>query len=265
MNIRYAMRAVIKKDLRGVAANRNMLLSILIVPLIMTVVLPSIFVFVIHMAPEDPDMMKLLDLLPADARSGSLEQTLTGLILNYIMPIFFLVIPIMAASVTAASAFAGEKEKHTLETLLCCPLSLKQIFCAKVLASFFLSMAVCLFSFCCMMLVLETEVFFLLGSLLLPGPGWIFVLLLISPSVSLIAVTLIIRGSAKARSVEESQQGAVFLIIPVLLLIAGQFSGLLLLNVWLLAALGVVCALLAWLLLKIALRGFTSERLLKAS
>ena len=64
---------------------------------------------------------------------------------------------------------------------------------------------------------------------------------------------------------EESQQGAVFLIIPVLLLIAGQFSGLLLLNVWLLAALGVVCALLAWLLLKIALRGFTSERLLKAS
>ena len=170
----------------------------------------------------------------------------------------------MAASVTAASAFAGEKEKHTLETLLCCPLSLKQIFCAKVLASFFLSMAVCLFSFCCMMLVLETEVFFLMGSLLLPGAGWIFVLLLISPSVSLIAVTLIIRGSAKARSVEESQQGAVFLIIPVLLLIAGQFSGLLLLNVWLLAALGVVCALLAWLLLKIALRGFTSERLLKA-
>ena len=260
-----AMQAIIKKDFQSIASNRRLFTSLLVVPLVLTIFLPSVFVLTAYFVPDDPDIQSMLKLLPVSSGSDSTSLLLMDLIFNYILPVFFLIIPIMASSIMAASSFVGEKEKHTLETLLCCPLSLKQIFCAKVLASFFLSMAVCLFSFCCMMLVLETEVFFLLGSLLLPGPGWIFVLLLISPSVSLIAVTLIIRGSAKARSVEESQQGAVFLIIPVLLLIAGQFSGLLLLNVWLLAALGVVCALLAWLLLKIALRGFTSERLLKAS
>ena len=51
-----------------------------------------------------------------------------------------------------------EKEKRTLETLLYCPLSLRKIFQAKVLASFLLSMTVSLFSFAAMLLVMETEI-----------------------------------------------------------------------------------------------------------
>ena len=80
---------------------------------------------------------KMLELLPMSLRSGNMELDLMGMILNYILPVFFLIIPVMAASIMSASAFVGEKEKHTLETLLYCPLSVKQIFCAKVMASFF--------------------------------------------------------------------------------------------------------------------------------
>lgn len=89
------------------------------------------------------------------------------------------------------------------------------------------------------------------------------ILLLVAPAVSLIAVTLIVRGSARAQSVEESQQGAVFLILPLVLLVAGQFTGLLLISAWLLLGLGLVCALVAWLLLKRALGRFRYEALLK--
>ncbi len=88
-------------------------------------------------------------------------------------------------------------------------------------------------------------------------------MLLVSPAIALIAITLIVRGSAKAKSVEESQQSAVFLIIPVILLIAGQFTGVLLINAWILLAVGAVCALLAWLLLKKCMGRFTYELLLK--
>lgn len=156
----------------------------------------------------------------------------------------------------------GEKEKHTLETLLYCPLSVKQIFQAKVLASFFLSMFVSLLSFGAMLLVLETELFFLSGTLLLPGSSWAVILLLVSPAISLIAVTLIVRSSAKSRSTEESQQAAVFLVLPVVLLIAGQFAGVLLLNTQVLLGIGAACALLAALLLKKSMSRFTYERLL---
>lgn len=226
--MKTTMYAIIKKDFRGLAANRRLFIALLIVPLILTIVLPSIFLITIHFIPDDPDIMRLLDLLPETSRMDSLELTLSSMILNYILPVFFLVIPIMTASIMAASAFVGEKERHTLETLLYCPLTLKQIFRAKVWASFLLSMLVSLITFVAMFLVIETELFFLMGRLLLPSISWLVVLLLVSPAISLIAVTLIVRGSAKAQSVEESQQVAVFLLLPLLLLIVGQFTGVLL-------------------------------------
>ncbi len=225
-----AMYAVMKKDFRGIISNRRLFLELLIVPLILTIVLPSIFVVAIHFAPDDPDILKMLELLPQGSRTGGVEMAVTGLILNYILPVFFLMIPIMTASIMAASSFVGEKEKHTLETLLYCPLSVKQIFQAKVLASFLFSMMVALISFAAMMIVLEMEAFFIMDRLIMPAAGWIVILCLLSPSISLITVTLIVRGSAKAQSVEESQQGAVFLIVPLILLVAGQFAGVMLLK-----------------------------------
>ena len=258
-----AMYAVMKKDFRGIISNRRLFLELLIVPLILTIVLPSIFVVAIHFAPDDPDILKMLELLPQGSRTGGVEMAVTGLILNYILPVFFLMIPIMTASIMAASSFVGEKEKHTLETLLYCPLSVKQIFQAKVLASFLFRMMVALISFAAMMIVLEIEAFFIMDRLIMPAAGWIVILCLLSPSISLITVTLIVRGSAKAQSVEESQQGAVFLIVPLILLVAGQFAGVMLLNVWILLGLGVLCALLAWVLLQKAVGRFTYEMLLK--
>ena len=110
--------------------------------------------------------------------------------------------------------------------------------------------------------IIEAEVFFLMGTFLVPGPNWLVMLVLLSPSVSLIAVTLIVRSSAKAQSMEESQQSAVFLILPLVLLIVGQVSGLMLVSPWILLALSLVCMGIAWVLLKRAVKGFVYERLL---
>lgn len=261
--MKQGMFAIVQKDFRSITANRRLFTAILIVPLILTIVFPSILIIAIHFAPDDPDIQKLLQLLPQAAQGESLEVTVANMFLNYILPLFFLMIPIMTASIMAASSFVGEKEKQTLETLLYSPLSLRQIFRAKVLASFLLSMLVSLSSFLAMILVLELEAFFLMDSLLLPSISWIVILLLVSPAISLIAVTLIVRGSAKAQSVEESQQGAVFLILPIILLAAGQFTGIMLLSVWALLGIGILCALLAWLLLKKSMGRFTYEMLLK--
>ena len=253
--MKAAMYAIIKKDFRGVANNRRLFSALLIVPLVLTVIFPSIFVITIYFVPDDPAVTKLMSLLPEAVQMES--------ILNYILPVFFLMIPITTASIMAASAFVGEKERHTLETLLYCPLTLKQIFQAKVWASFLLSMLVSVISFVAMFLVIETELFFLAGRLLVPSVSWLVVMLLLSPAISLIAVTLIVRGSAKAQSVEESQQAAVFLIIPLILLIAGQFTGILLMNVWILLGLGAACAILAWILLQKSMGRFTYEKLLQ--
>lgn len=214
------MKAIIKKDLKNILSDKRMFSAILMVPLIMTVVLPAIFMVAVYFGSDDPDLQQMLALLPQHTAGYDIRPAASAMIFNNIMPILFFIIPVMTASVMAASSFVGEKEKHTLETLLYCPLPVRQIFQAKIAASFFLSMLVSLISFTAMALVLETISYILMGILLMPGLNWLVAMLIISPAISLIAITLIVRGSAKAKSVEESQQRAVFIVIPVILLMA---------------------------------------------
>jgi ABC-type Na+ efflux pump permease subunit len=191
-----------------------------------------------------------------------LREALIRLMLNNMMPTFFLMIPILSASVMAASSFVGEKEKRTLETLLYCPMSLRQIFSAKVIACFILSQFVSLLSFVAMTLVVQTEIWFITGSLMLPGLNWLVLMLLVSPALSLAAITLIVRGSAKAKSMEESQQRSTFLVLPIILLAIGQLSGIVAVSVWLLLGLGVLFAVIGLVLLHRASAKFHYEHLL---
>lgn len=256
--------ALIKKDIRGITSNKQIFAVLLIVPLVLTIVLPSIFVFVISFAPDDAsDFQKLLDMLPAPNGEYSQQQRILGLILNNIMPPFFLIIPIMASSVMAASSFVGEKEKQTLETLLYSPLSLRQLFQSKILAGLSVGMMISYSSFAAMLLVVEMEVFFLTGNLLLPAASWLAIMLLIAPAISLVAIAVTVRSSAKTQTIEEAQQRAVFLIFPILALLIGQFTGIILISAGLLWGVGIVLAALAILLVKGAAGNFTYEKLLK--
>ena len=254
--------ALIKKDLRGMISNKNTLIPVLVVPLMFTVLLPTIFILTIHFVPEESgDFQQMLDLLPVGDLSGDLSRDITALLLNRIMPVFFMIIPIMAASVMAASPFVGEKEKRTLETLLYCPLSLRQIFHAKIFASFALSMLVSLASFLVMLVVTQVEILIISGVGLPPDFTWLLTMLLISPSLALIAITLIVRGSAKAKTMEESQQRSVFLILPMLALIIGQFTGFLLINALFLLGFGAVLATIALLCIRASVKKLNYETL----
>lgn len=256
--------ALIKKDIRGITSNKQVFMVMLIVPLALTIVLPSILVFVTALVPDAAsDFQTLLNMLPITEREGNQDQIILRLVLNKIMPAFFLMIPIMASSVMAASSFVGEKEKHTLETLLYSPLSLKQLFQSKILAGFSVGMMVSFISFAAMMIVLEIEMLFLTGGAIMPDISWLIVMLLIAPAISLVAIGITVRGSAKAQTIEEAQQRAVFLIFPIIALVIGQFTGVIMVSTWLLLGMGIVLALLASLLMKGAVGKFTYEKLLR--
>ena len=256
--------AIIKKDIRSITSNKQVFMVMLMVPLALSIVLPSIIVFVTVLVPDSvSDFQKLLEMLPFPAGEYNQEQMILGLVLNKIMPAFFLIIPGMASSVMAASSFVGEKEKHTLETLLYSPLSIKQLFLSKILAGFSVGMMVSYISFAVMMLVLEVEMLFLIGNVIMPDISWLIIMLFIAPAVSLVAIAVTVRGSAKAQTMEEAQQRAVFLIFPILALVIGQFTGVILVNSGLLLGLGIILAVIDVLLMRGVSRRFTYEKLLK--
>ena len=260
--MRLQMTAIIKKDLQKIVSSRRMFIVLLVIPFMMTIIMPTIFLLVPYFAPEqNTEFEKLLELLPITEQSTDYHANMAGLILNHTLPVFFLIIPIMASTVMSAASFVGEKEKQTLETLLYSPLSLTQIFQAKAAASFLLSMLVSGISFLLMLIVRDTEIYVIAGLIILPGIQWLLVMLLLAPALSLIAVTLIVRISAKSQSMEDAQQAAVFLLLPILLILVSQFTGVFLISAWMLLGLGAICAVFAGFLLKRAMRRFTYESL----
>lgn len=100
-------------------------------------------------------------------------------------------------------------------------------------------------------------------NLLLPAASWLAIMLLIAPAISLVAIAVTVRSSAKAQTIEEAQQRAVFLIFPILALLIGQFTGIILISAGLPWGVGIVLAALAILLVKRAAGNFTYEKLLK--
>ena len=257
--------ALIKKDIRAVTSNKRLFSVILIVPLFMTVVLPAIFIAIAGRADinssDIQDMVTAFG-IPEHIFGTDLREFIIRMIMNDVIPLFFLMIPILTSTTMAASSFIGEKEKRTLETLLYSPLSIKQIFDAKVVASMVLSLLVSLGSFVLMILVTQSLVWIFIGRFISMGWNWLILLLLVSPGMSLIAIAFIVRGSAKAQSVEESQQRSAFLVIPILLLIIMQFSGLQIVSVWVMLVGGLICLISGYLFARrISLR-FSYEKLL---
>ncbi|MDF9825462.1 ABC-type Na+ efflux pump permease subunit [Breznakia sp. PF5-3] len=260
-------RAIIKKDLRTIVFNKRLFPVLLIVPFVFSIALPSIFIVSISFLPESsPEFQQLLQIMPSIKAGSNIQITAITLLLNTVIPVFFILIPIMASSVMAASSFVGEKEKRTLETLLYSPISLKQIFQSKIFAALSLSMMVTFASFIAMVITVQLEMMFLMNhNISLDFLNWIIILIALAPTLSLLSITLIVNGSAKSQTVEESQQRSVFLIIPVFLLLVGQFSGIILINAWLLLIVALIFLILTILLMKRANKKFTYEALLKQS
>ncbi len=86
--IKYEFTAIIKKDLDKVVSTKTMFLSLLAVPLVLTVLLPTVMIVSSHFIPQEETVKyaKLLKLMPVSELGSSLTETLTRLMLNYMLP-----------------------------------------------------------------------------------------------------------------------------------------------------------------------------------
>ncbi len=108
-------------------------------------------------AANSVDVTPFLDRLPADLAapitSRPPNEQLVLLVNGYLLAPLFLIVPLMVSAVLAADAFAGEKERRTLESLLHLPVSDRDLFVAKLLVSFLPALAVSWIGFVCFAIV----------------------------------------------------------------------------------------------------------------
>jgi ABC-2 type transport system permease protein len=262
---------VFRKDWREIRRNWQVLAPIVVIPVLIAVMLPSIILFLPNLTPSTVISMQslesILKVLPNnilnEVAGMSAQQALAYLLMVYFLAPLFLVVPIMASSVIASDSFAGEKERRTIEALLATPLSDSELFVGKVLVAFipaFLVTLVCFGVYTVVVDVLAAGMFN--GLLLLPNNMWLLMIFGLAPLVALTSIGLTVAISAKVKGFREAQQISVVLLAPILGLVFGQVSGTLFLGSIVLLALIVVFAVVDLLVFYFGVKVFRREEIL---
>ncbi|MBE5064023.1 hypothetical protein INF30_12235 [Lachnospiraceae bacterium DSM 108991] len=226
---------IVKKDIFSVLGNKRLICLISLVPVILTLVMPSILI--IYVAKSNIELDRFYSVLKQpiiDSMENFTKYEQKELIIAFfidnILPIFFLLIPTMSSSIISANSFVGEKEKGTLETLYLSPIKVQDIFIAKVKVSIIFSMALNIIVFFVMCIELNILLSVLGFQYFVPGVRWGILLLITSLAITILSTTFVIKSSKKSETAEEAQQSAVFIILPIMALVVGQFAGLIFIS-----------------------------------
>ncbi len=250
----YVVRAVIARDLRAVRRSKAVVIPMMLVPFLLLVVLPLVVGFAARQASTPTSTISFLDSLPAAladpiADLPPNEQLLT-LVLGYLLAPLFLIVPLMVSAVLAADAFAGEKERHTMETLLHLPIGDRDLFIAKFLTGFIPAVGVSWIGFTAFAIVANGVSWGIVDGLIVPNGLWLVVIFWVAPAVATLGLGIMVRVSARSRTTQEANQLGGAVILPLIFLAVGQATGLLLVDLSVALAIGagvwVVGLLLVW-------------------
>lgn len=169
----------------------------------------------------------------------------------YMFAPLFLIIPVMASSILTANSFAGEKERKTLEGLLFTPMSMDTLFKGKVLAALIPSLLLSWITFMIYGIIANILMYPMFGAWMFPNLNWIILVLWVVPACSLVVILLNVLISAKVRGFQEAYQLGGLVVLPLLALIAGQASGMLLISPLMLLLVGAVLLLISFALLRL--------------
>lgn len=259
-------KALIMKDINEITNSKQVFLPMAIVPIVLMGLLPLALVIGVNFIGEDSsilnDFRALMTNLPPEYTAFSSGQLVFVLALNYMFPSFFLLIPIMCSGVLGASSFVGEKEHKTMETLLYTPISMEHLLRAKILGVFIPSYLITVVSFVLFGIIVNIGGFLYFDGFIFPDYKWFIILLWLTPAISLLSLTLTVMISAKSKTFQEAQQVSGLLVIPIILILIGQMSGVLILNNWVLLAAGAILFVLDYILIKRISSRFNPENLI---
>lgn len=260
-----AVRTIVGRDLRAVRRSKAIVLPMILVPGILLVALPVLLGTVARSAPSgEVDTAlgsPLLSALADPILSLPEQERLVVLVLGYLLPPLLLVIPLMVSAVLAADAFAGEKERRTLEVLLHLPISDRDLFLAKVLTALLPAVLITWGGALVYVVVGNVVAWPVLGRVFLPYRQLVVMVLWVGPAVALLALGLLVVVSSRARTAQDANQLGGAVVLPLIVVAAAQASTLLLLPVPGVLGAGLVIWLAAGGLMWRTGRRFTRDRI----
>lgn len=265
-----AVVAIARRDLSIVLRNRGVRIPLLVAPLLILVVLPAFLV----------GGQQLLSTVNAPV--GASGQVFTGLaeeaervsatiespaarwavfVLEVFIAPLYLLVPLMTSTVIAADSFAGERERGTLEALLHTPTSDDELLAGKFIASWLPAVVIALGGLAVYSVVANALAWPTLGRIFFPTPTWWVLGLWVAPGLAALGLSVMVVISSRVHSLQAAHQIGSLLVLPVLLLLIGQVSGVTLFHVRLVVIMGALVWATAALFLGFASKRFERNRL----
>ena len=258
-----AIWAVVRKDVTAVRRSKAVVIPMLAVPFLLLVVLP--LVIGLAARAQTGGIEEFLSDMPAGLADpiSSLPppQQIVVLVNGYLLAPLFLIVPLMVSAVLAADAFAGEKERRTMETLLHLPISNRDLFVAKLLGAYIPAVVVSWVGFALFCVVTNAVAWGVMHRIFVPTRLWAVVIFWVAPAVALLGLGVMVRVSVRARSTQEANQLGGAVVLPLIFLAVGQSTGLLLLDLPVAVAIGAVVWVLAIWLTARGARRFTRDQI----
>ena len=262
---------IARKDLLLVRRSPPMFYPLVVLSTLILLVLPLIVTVLASSESAAESVMRQWDVLSRNIPDGvtalsidvgTEQQRLVILGNVYLLAPFYLLVPLLVATVIAADTFAGEKERRTLEALLYAPLTDREILAGKLLAAWLPAILVGVGGFLVYTVVLNLTAWPIFGTIFFPTSMWLLLVFWLGPAISGLGLGTMVLVSARVRSMQEATQLGGGIVLPVILLIAGQMTGVLYFSNLLVLVLGGVIWLVNIVLLARVMSRFQRERLL---
>ena len=177
-----------------------------------------------------------LDLLPQSAQDAVPTTTSAGAEVsastqvNYTLAVYLfapiaVVVPLTISSAVGASTIVGERERGTGEFLAHSPADTREIYLGKLLASLIPGYITTVVGFGAYALLVNIIVGSDLGYWFFPTSSWWLLILWVLPPFLALALSLVLRLSARVRSTAAAQQATGLVTLPLIIIAYGQSTG----------------------------------------
>lgn len=264
---------ITRTDLRQLRQSRDFWIPMAILAALFFVIIPTILLVALGRAEGISAIQKFgqtidatVDLLPEQAKNRVLGDTPVAraqyALAVYLVAPLAMVVPLTISTAVGANTIVGERERGTGEFLAHSPASEREIYIGKLIASILPGYFAAIAGFGVYSILVNLIVGPKVGGWFFPTAEWWVLMLWVIPPFIALALTAVLRISARVKSATAAQQASGLVTLPLILLSYGQSSGALFGR----TTAGWVTGMVAWGLAILGLargaRAVTRERLL---
>lgn len=227
------MWTVARTELRQLLQAKDFWVPMALLGGIFFVVIPLIILSIINGVGNQQAVQQVsqaLDLLPQSAKEAVPKGIPPEAQVSYTLAVFLLapvavVVPLTISSAVGASTIVGERERGTGEFLAHSPADTREIYLGKLIASLIPGYITTVVGFGAYSLLVNIVVGGDLGYWFFPTSSWWLLIAWVLPPFLALALSLVLRLSARVRSTAAAQQATGLVTLPLIIIAYGQSTG----------------------------------------